>query len=144
MGGRIQEFSILYAQFFCEPKTILKIQFIFASTDMRLSEAFKKLIKLLQEYYIPNEQKFEAENVKPFLVWNHPIPYPKAILWVSFLRDKNMNMVVLKLECESESPGRPVQTDCWALHLDSDSVDLSSIHEFAFLLSSQVMLMLLV
>lgn len=68
MGGRIQEFSILYAQFFCEPKTILKIQFIFASTDMRLSEAFKKLIKLLQEYYIPNEQKFEAENVKQFLV----------------------------------------------------------------------------
>jgi len=67
-GWGVHEFSILFAQFFSESKTILKIQPIFASIDMRLSEDFKKLTKLLQEHYIPNEQKSEAENVKQFLV----------------------------------------------------------------------------
>lgn len=66
--GHLQEFSILFVQFFCESITLLKIQPIFASTDMRLSEDFKKLTKLLQEYDIPNELKSEAENVKWFLV----------------------------------------------------------------------------
>ena len=52
--------------------------------------------------------------------------------------------VVLKFECASESPRGLIKAQISGPHLqDSDSVGLGGAPEFAFLASSQVMLMLL-